>query len=257
MSVTTEIDAGIAWVTINRPRQRNAIDIATHEALRALWSRLDVDEAVRVIVLTGAGTRAFCAGADIRDFLPYLRARIAEGADPGDFCGLTHFPSAKPVIAAINGAALGGGLELALAADLRIAVEGAVFGLPEVKLGAIAGAGGIVRLMRALPAALARDMLLTGRSIRAARALEAGLVSEVVSPGMLHAAARALARQIADNSPTALRLTREVMATTEGLPLDAALAAERKAFHVATASEDFALGVQAFAEGGVPSFTGR
>ncbi|MEW5425031.1 enoyl-CoA hydratase/isomerase family protein [Amorphus sp. 3PC139-8] len=257
MCVRVEQEGAVAWVIIDRPARRNAIDIETHEALRALWPRLEADASVRVIVLTGAGEQAFCAGADIGSFLPWLAERIAAGEDPGDFCGLTHRALSKPVIAGINGAAVGGGLELALAADLRIAADHAVFGLPEVGLGAIAGAGGVVRLSRMIPHAIAADMILTGRSIDARRALEVGLISEIVPGPQLREAVGRVAARVAANSPTALRLSARVMRETAGLPLDTALAAERTAFRESTASEDYSIGLRSFAEKRRPEFTGR
>jgi enoyl-CoA hydratase/carnithine racemase len=163
MPVRVESFGAVAMVTIARPEAGNAIDTATHEELAGTWPTLERDEAVRVIVLTGAGAKAFCTGADIVNFLPYLGELIARGKDPEHFCGLTMTPLKKPIIAAINGAALGGGLELALACDLRIASDNATFGLPEPRIGLIAGAGGVTRLARAVPEAIAMDMLQTGR----------------------------------------------------------------------------------------------
>lgn len=256
LGIRVEKDEAIAWVTIDRPEKRNAVNIEIHEALRALWPQLEQDDGVRVIVLTGSG-ESFCAGADVRSFLPYLKARIAAGEDPGDFCGITHRALAKPLVAAINGAALGGGLELALAADLRLAAADATFGLPEVSIGAIAGAGGVTRLPRVIPEAVARDMILTGRSIDARRALEVGLVSEVVPAPQLREATRAVARRIAGNSPRAVALSRSVLNEVAGMPLAEALAVERTAFRAATESEDFAIGTASFATAARPAFTGR
>lgn len=257
MGVRLETADAIAWVTIDRPEKRNAVDVEVHRTLKALWPRLEDDESVRVIVLTGSGAESFCAGADIGSFLPYLRERIAAGEDPGDFCGLTHRTLAKPLVAAINGAALGGGLELALAADLRIAADHATFGLPEVRIGAIAGAGGVTRLPRLVPDAVARDMILTGRPIDARRACEVGLVSEIVPLSELHDTVRAVARRIAENSPSAVALSRSVLNTVANLPLADALEVERAAFRRATATEDFIIGTTSFASGARPAFTGR
>lgn len=257
MGIGLEITDGIARVTIDRADKRNAVDVETHLALRALWPRLEKEQSVRVITLTGAGSRSFCAGADIGSFLPYLHERIAAGEDPGDFCGLTHRALAKPLVAAINGAALGGGLELALAADIRIAADHATFGLPEVKIGAIAGAGGVTRLPRMVPDAVARDMILTGRPISALRAYELGLVSEVVAAAELHSTAERIARMIAENSPKAVALSRDVMNRVGGVPLEEALRIEREAFRQSTATEDFAIGIDSFGSGAKPAFTGR
>ena len=256
LTIRLDMEDAIAWVTIDRPEKRNAVNVEIHEALRALWPRLEGDDGVRVVVLTGSGD-SFCAGADVRSFLPYLKESIAAGRDPGDFCGITHRALAKPLVVAINGPALGGGLELALAADLRLAAAQATFGLPEVSLGAIAGAGGITRLPRIIPEAVARDMILTGRTIDARRALEIGLVSEVVPAAELREAARAVALRIAGNSPRAVALSRAVLEETNGMPLAEALAIERAAFRAATESEDFAIGTASFATAAKPAFTGR
>lgn len=257
MGIGLDVTGGIARVTIDRADKRNAVDVETHLALRALWPRLESDGSVRVITLTGAGRESFCAGADIGSFLPYLRERIAAGEDPGDFCGLTHRTLAKPLVAVINGAALGGGLELALAADIRIAAEHATFGLPEVTLGAIAGAGGITRLPRAIPEAVARDMILTGRPITAPRACQLGLVSEVVMAEDLHSTAERIAAAIAANSPRAVALSRDVMNRVGGMPLGEALKIEREAFRLSTATDDFARGIASFGARAKPVFTGH
>ncbi|MEI5682630.1 enoyl-CoA hydratase/isomerase family protein [Mesorhizobium sp. CCNWLW179-1] len=225
---------------IDRPEKRNAIDVEAHEHLSALWSELEDRTDIRVIVLTGMGDQAFCSGADIGTFLPFLSSRIAIGEDPGHFCGLTHRRLRKPVIAAINGAALGGGLELALAADLRIAASTAKFALPEVKIGAIAGAGGISRLARMIPPAVAAKMILTGESINAERALEIGLVSDIVPLDELQSFVQKVAESIARCPEEAVGLSLEVFRNAGELPLEALLVEERKAFRAVAGTEAFA-----------------
>ncbi|MBS7707840.1 enoyl-CoA hydratase/isomerase family protein [Chelatococcus asaccharovorans] len=240
MTIRTEIQDDVAWVIIDRPEKRNAIDVQAHEQLSELWPRLEDRRDVRVIVLTGTGDQAFCSGADIGTFLPFLSSRIADGEDPGHFCGLTHRRLRKPVIAAINGAALGGGLELALAADLRIAASTATFALPEVKIGAIAGAGGISRLARMIPSAVAARMILTGDAIDAARALEIGLVSDVVPPAELQVFVQNVAASIARCPEEAVTLSLGVFRNAGELTLEALLVEERKAFRAIAGTEAFA-----------------
>ena len=256
MPAQTLIDDRIATVTIDRPAQSNSIDTETHVQLRELWPRLEADDSVGVIVLTGQGDNTFCAGADIESFLPYLAGRIAANDDPGDFCGLTHRRLSKPIIAAINGAAVGGGLELALACDLRIATREAVFSLPEVRIGAIAGAGGVVRLGRAVPEAVAMDMLLTGRSITAERAYQLGLISEITTRETLMPRVREIAGMILRNSPLSVRVTRDIARATAHMDENEALRLEREAFHKTVASRDFAVGIKSFVDRTTPSFKG-
>lgn len=257
MAILVETAGAIATVTIDRPFARNAIDLATHHELTELWGKLDGDPAVRAIILTGAGDRAFCAGADIASFLPYLAECAEQGRDPGHFCGLTYeTPTTKPIVAAINGAALGGGLELALACDLRIAVDSAVFGVPEVTLGALAGAGGVARLSRLLPAAVAMDMILTGRAIGAARAYELGLVSELAPASELRQRAMEAAGRIAANGPVAVRLSKSVARQGADLGLTDALDLERAAFRRVLQTSDMKEGIAAFREKRAPVFRG-
>lgn len=240
MTIRTEIIDDTAWVTIDRPEKRNAIDIETHDHLTALWPELEARSDVRVIVLTGSGDQAFCSGADIGTFLPFLAARIAAGHDPGHFCGLTHRKLSRPVIAAINGAALGGGLELALAADLRIAASTASFALPEVKIGAIAGAGGISRLASMIPSAVAARMILTGEAIDAARALDVGLVSDVVPPAELRDFVQQVATSIARCPAEAVSLSLQVFRNRGEVALQELLAQERGAFRAIASTDAFA-----------------
>lgn len=257
MSISVTMHDAVAIVTVERQHVRNAIDPATHHALAAAWPQLDQDDKVRAIVLTGAGDRAFCTGADIPNFLPFIAEKARTETDPGHFCGLTREPpTAKPLIAAINGAALGGGLELALACDLRIASTNAIFGLPEVKLGAVAGAGGLVRLARVVPEAIAMDMVLSGRSIDAERALAVGLVSELTAPGAVVERALAIARTIADNGPIAVRLSKSVIRRGSDMGVLAALELERAAFRRVLLTDDIKEGIAAFEQKRKPDFKG-
>ena len=237
MAVKLERSGPVAWVTIDRPEKRNAVDPATHEELAATWPVLEQDPDIRVMVLTGAGDRSFCAGADVGSFLPYLVEAIDAGRDPEHFCGVTRKPPGKPLIAAINGDAFGGGLELALAADLRIASDHARFALPEVRIGAMAGAGGVTRLRRMIPAALAEHMILTGEPITAPRAFDVGLVSEIVPHDQLNTRVSDIAERIAASPQQAIAACRNLRAD-DALPLDEAMANERSAFRTLMQSEE-------------------
>lgn len=258
MSILVSTTNAIATVTIDRPKVRNAINLETHNELAEVWNKLENDRAVRVIVLTGAGNQSFCAGADIASFLPYLSECAAQEKDPGHFCGLTRDPpTMKPIIAAINGTALGGGLELALACDLRIAADTAVFGVPEVKIGALAGAGGVARLSRFVPPAVAMDMILAGRTIDAKRAYEVGLVSEVVAAADLQSRVREVAACIAANGPLAVRLSKSVARHGANMGLASALELERAAFRRVLLTQDMKEGIAAFQEKRTPVFEGK
>lgn len=246
MGVGIERLGPVAWLTIDRPEKRNAVDPRIHETLAAAWPRLERDPAVRVMVLTGAGDKAFSAGADIATFLPYLAKAIGAGLDPLHFCGLTNRQPKKPLIAAINGDAFGGGLELALAADLRIAADHARFALPEVRLGAIAGAGGVTRLRRMIASAVAEQMILTGEAISAARAHQVGLVSEIVPLERLRGRVSEIAASIAAHSEPAIAACRDLRAD-ETMSLDDAMARERATFQMLMQSESLRANLDRFA----------
>ncbi|MRX48881.1 enoyl-CoA hydratase [Paracoccus sp. S-4012] len=256
MTIDCSTRDGIARVVLSRPEKRNAITPAMHEALTELWPRLEADPRVRVIVLTGKGS-AFCAGADVHEFLPHIARLIAEGKDPGHFCGLTRRVPGKPMIAAVNGPAYGGGMELMLASDIRIASDKARFALPEVQLGAIAGAGGITRLFRELPTAIANEMVITGNPIDAARAFQLGLVSAVHPPDELAPAAEALARRITSNAPLAVMASRDLGAIAGDDPLEEALEREREGFRQIVETEDFRIGTKGFGGAAPPIYVGR
>jgi enoyl-CoA hydratase/carnithine racemase len=222
---------GIAWITLARPDVMNAIDRQMNEDLWTVWRDVDRDPNVAVAILTGTGNEAFCAGADLRDYItPLLDAkmhsvrhhmRVGLG---GITRGLHRIY--KPIIGAINGWALAGGFELALACDVRIASTGAVFGSVEVSRGFHHGDGGIVRLVAILGLARTLDIVLTGRQIDAAEALQIGLVSAVVPPKELRTAAESCARRMMQNSQEAVRSAKETILDVLGLSLDDALRLE-------------------------------
>lgn len=242
-------------LTLNRPEARNAVNGEVTAQMSAALDDLEKDEDLRVIVLTGAGDRAFCAGMDLKAFGAGGGGSIA--ASTGGFAGFVRRDIPVPVIAAVNGPALAGGFELVLACDLVVAAEHAIFGIPEVKRGLIAAGGGLVRLPKRLPMALAMELALTGDSISAARALELGLVNAVVPAEAVLDEALTLAGRITENAPLSIRhsrrLTKEAAEVTEGEAWDLSDAATQVVFASADARE----GPLAFAQKRAPNWQGR
>jgi enoyl-CoA hydratase/carnithine racemase len=251
-------EGAVACVTLNRPDRRNAIDDPTRDALAAAFASFDEDAGLRVVIFTGAGT-AFCAGVDLATPGNVSAQSTAEAtpiaARPRLSAPLDAF--SKPVIAALNGVAVGGGLELALACDIRIAATGARFGLPEVKIGSVPGSGGTQRLAGAVGSSFAAQMLLTGELITAEQALAAGLVSEVHAPEALMERAWTLARTIAGNAPLSLVAIKKAFRAATDLPLAAGFELERALYGALAASEDRQEGRAAFREKRKPEFRGR
>lgn len=233
MAVLCERDGRILKVTLNRPEVLNAIDRQTHKELVEAWTLLRDDPELRVAVLSGAGGRAFCAGVDVREMGAFYEdfqgpeRRDARKREPGIGGVTRNLDPGKPIVAAIHGYCLGGGLELALACDLRIASPDATFGLPEVGLAIIPGQGGTQRLPRAVPPSVALEMILTGKPIPAARALEVGLVNRLVPRRALLREALSLARDIAAHSPRAVQTARTAVMRGLELPLERALELEQ------------------------------
>ncbi|MDX3103774.1 enoyl-CoA hydratase-related protein [Nonomuraea angiospora] len=246
-------------ITFNRPEVRNAVNGALTRAVGEALDEADADTGIRAVVLTGAGDKAFCAGADLKEV---ARGEFStEGFKPHwGFAGCVTHPIAKPVIAAVNGFALGGGTEIALWADLVVAAESARFGLPEVKRGIIAGAGGAFRLAAQLPAKVAMEILLTGEPVTAADALRLGLVNRVVPQERVVPAALALAEAIGANAPLAVQASKRI---ARGIA-DGTVASERAAWERTAAegaaimrSSDAKEGPRAFAEKRAPIWEGR
>jgi enoyl-CoA hydratase/carnithine racemase len=251
--VLFEVVDGVALITLNGPERRNAIDLPTAEAIDAALTELDERDDAVVGVIHGNGP-VFSAGMDLKVIAAGGPRPIVPGR--GAF-GIVEQPPAKPLIAAVEGAALAGGFEIALACDLIVAADNASFGLPEVKRGLAAAAGGAVRLPQRVPYSHAMRMILTGEPISAQRALELGLVIELTPPGGALAAAKALAAAIAVNAPLAVRTSKQAVNLVQGKSLDEAFEAQRPLMQMIRASADALEGAKAFAEKREPRWTGR
>ena len=247
----------LAWVTLDRPKALNALNAATLSELESAFVDLAADHAVRVILLTGAGGRAFAAGADIRELAEVSAEEGRAFALRGQGVFRHIETLAQPVIACIQGFALGGGCELAMACTLRIAAEDARLGQPEVKLGIIAGYGGTQRLPRLVGRGAALKLLLTGEIIDAREALRIGLVDEVVPAADLMTRAEAIAMEIAGNAPIAIGETLHAVDEGLSLPLELALLREAGRFGELCATADKAEGTQAFLEKRPPVWKGE
>jgi enoyl-CoA hydratase len=255
--IDVERDAGTAIVTVNRPEAMNALDLEHLETLHDRFAELAADETARVVVLTGAGEKAFIAGADIKYMqgLDVLEAR--RWGELGHACGLLLETMPKPTIAAINGYALGGGCELALACDLRLASSNARLGQPEIDLGVIPGWGGSVRLARTTTLGFAKALVFTGRPVDAEEALEHGLVNAVYAPEELWEQTLALCRGLEAKSPLALAYAKEAVNLSLQGPHRTNLEVEERLFAMLFASEDQKEGMAAFVEKRPPEFHGR
>ena len=252
-----EEDGPVLVATITRPAALNALDGPTLDALAALVDRVRTDTAVRAVVLTGAGDRAFVAGADIRELSTLTPATARTFAARGQqvFDGLEQ--SGTPVIAAVNGVALGGGCELAMACTLRIAADTAQFAQPEVDLGLTPGFGGTQRLARLVGRGRALELLLTGRRIGAAEAERIGLVNRVVPAADLLTEATRLARELASKAPMAVRYILAAVHEGDGMPLEMAERTEAAYFGLVAATDDMREGTRAFLEKRTPVFAGK
>jgi enoyl-CoA hydratase/carnithine racemase len=258
--ISTEQDGAVVVVTIDHPPV-NALSAPLLEELEAEIVRLDADDGVRAIVLKGAGERAFVAGADISEF-PSLREAASEQSGGGSARGIQKLgarmdAARTPFVAAIHGFCLGGGLELAMCCDIRVASEDAQLGQPEIKLGLIPGGGGTQRLPRLVGLGRAMFLNLTGDPVDGRTACEWGLVERVVPREELLDTALGLARTIAERSPHSVAVLRELVRTTRDLPLEEGLRREADGFRRCLESEDGAEGVAAFLEKRQPQFTGQ
>jgi enoyl-CoA hydratase len=251
-AVLTEVDGGVAVITINRPEARNAVNGAVAKGVASALDELDARKDVSVLVLTGAGG-TFSAGMDLKGFLTGDNP-IAEGRG---FGGIVERPPAKPIIAAVEGYALAGGFELALACDMIVASSEAKFGLPEVKRGLVAGAGGLLRLPRRIPYHAAMELALSGEHYPASRLAELGLVNKVTTPGEALAEARALAVRIAANAPLALAATKRVIVESADWDGSEQFAKQGEIINPVFVSKDAMEGAAAFAEKRPPEWSGE
>ena len=252
-----ELNGAVAWVTVNRPDKLNALNRATLTELQSAFDALRADAQVRVIVLTGAGPKAFVAGADIAEMRGLNAIEARDFSKLGQDLMLSIEQCGKPVIAMINGFALGGGLELAMACAIRVAGDNAKLGQPEVNLGLIPGFGGSQRLVRLCGKAVALDLCLSGQPIDAARALAVNLVTRVFPADSLRAETAKLAEHIAGLAPLALRGVLDCVRYGAESPLDAGLDYESQSFGLLFASDDMRAGTAAFLERKPAVFSGR
>jgi enoyl-CoA hydratase len=250
--LSIEVAEGVAVLSINRPGQRNAVNEAVASSIAAAFDELDPRRDVSVFVLTGAGG-TFSAGMDLKGFL------AGENPQAGGrgFGGITERPPAKPIIAAVEGYALAGGFEIALACDLIVAADDAVFGLPEVTRGLIAGAGGLFRLPGRVPYHLAMEIALTGDHVPARRLHAAGLVNRLVPPGQALAEARDLAARVARNAPLSVAASKRVLAESADWPAKEAFARQNEIAGPVFLSADAIEGAAAFAEKRPPVWRGE
>jgi len=258
MPLDITVEDHVATLTLNRPEAMNSIDPDMRAQLHAAWKRIKEDDRIRVAVLTGAGEKAFCTGSDLKKTMPPKEsfAELNFGRPQSDHL-LEGLDTDKPLICAVNGYAMGGGMELALACDVRIASDNAVFALSEVRIGSIPGAGGTQRLPRAIGISNAMLMLLTGDRIDAAEALRVGLVSKVVPRQELLPAALDIARRIAGNAPLSVRAIKRLVYDGMDMPLPSALNSERYVFGLLRDTEDRIEGRLAFQEKRAPVYKGR
>lgn len=258
MSIDVEVDdKGVALITINRPERLNAMDGEHYEALSRAWTRVRDDSAIRVAIVTGAGPKSFTTGADLKSHLskqPTLQDVWLTQRDQLLNRGLEVW---KPIIAAINGYCLGGGMTLMLATDIRIAAPHATFGLTEVKRALIPANGGTQRIARQLPWPIAMEMLLIGDAMDAETAARWGLINAVVPADRLMDRAREIAAKIAANGPLAVQAAKELATRSRDLDIASGLRIEAAITHILRTSEDAREGPAAFSEKRVPNFKGR
>lgn len=254
-TIRFDVAAGVGTITLNRPEVRNALDLLVWDEMGRVIDRVEVDDQIRVLVITGAGDKAFASGADIRSLQKRTLSEALQGKGQRTIARLEDLP--KPVIAAVNGFALGGGCELAMACDIRIASDRAKFGQPEVNIGVLAAAGGTQRLIRLVGAGKAMELLLTGDIIDAHEALRIGLVNKVVPHEQLGAAVQELCDKLLRKAPLAMQLSKLAARSGTNINLQAGLSIERLAQAVLLHTEDYQEGTTAFLEKRSPQFKGQ
>src|SRR5579863_7960971 len=253
-AVERERRGRVEILTINRPEARNAINGDVTAAMGAALDELAEDDGCWVVVLTGSGDKSFSAGMDLKAFASGQGAGII---DANGFASITRRNFSKPIIAAVNGTCLAGGCEIMLSCDLVVAADHAVFGIPEAKRGLVAGAGGLIRLPKRLPIAIALELALTGESIDASRALQLGLINRVVPAASLMEETLALAGVIADNAPLAVRWSKHVMTRAGGVSEEEGWKLNAEAVGAVFSSADAMEGPVAFAEKRKPNWQGK
>jgi enoyl-CoA hydratase len=253
--VRVEVSDSVGTLTIDRPEVKNALDLETVNQVREALRRLEADASVGVLIVTGAGETAFVSGADINDIRARGRDEGLAAINSSLFAEIERFP--RPTIAAVNGYALGGGCELALACDIRIASDTAKFGQPELGLGIIPGAGATQRLPRIIGMGRAKHLILTGDVIDAKQALEIGLVTAIAPPGQLQIRARELAKRVLRQGPLAARLAKVALNASARVDMDSGLLIETLAQALCYSSDDKLEGTSAFLEKRKPKFTGK
>ena len=250
--VLVEVEDGVMVVTINRPKAKNSVNRAVAEGIAAAMDELDSNDEIRAAILTGADN-TFCSGMDLKAFvtgeLPVIKGR--------GFAGLVEALPKKPLIAAVEGYALAGGFEIAIACDLVVVADNSKFGIPEAKRGLVAGAGGLMRLPRQIAPRVAMELALTGDFIDAARAYELGLVNRVVEPGATLAEAKALAAKVAANGPLAVIASKQIIHESQDWTNDNMYANQSRIANPVFASQDAIEGATAFAEKRAPNWQGK
>ena len=252
-----EKSEGVATITINRPEALNAFSAEVVSEILQAIEDVKADESVRVVVLTGAGERAFSAGADIKAMKGMNALKARELSQMGERLCSALENLEKPVIAAINGYALGGGLEVAMACDIRLASDNARMGQTEINIGLIPGWGGTQRLTRLIGATKAKELIFTGKMIDAKTAEQLGLVNMVVPQDKFRETVRQFALELAQKAPVALKVAKALINKGAEISLDAAIALEREGFGVVASTEDLQEGVSAFIEKRKPVFNGK
>ncbi len=256
MGVDFKKEGHVAYITLNRPEAMNALDPESLEQLKQIWTEVREDHEIRVSVITGAGEKSFCTGTDMKKAPPPTECMAATYLKEG-IPIIPYMKMWKPIIAAINGYAVGGGLEIALACDIRIASKKAKFGLTEVKVASLAGLNGTQMLTRAVPLAVAMKMLLTGEIIDAQEAYRVGLISDLVEPEELLPLAKKYAERIAANAPLSVKAAKQAALLGLDMPLDHAITFGHLMWGILRDTEDRKEGFKAFAEKRQPQYKGK
>ena len=256
-SVIVKKEEGVGWMTLNRPHRLNTLTGEMMDEMHSVLNDFEADKEVKCIVITGAGEKAFSAGADVTAFQGVTPATAVEASSKGQAVITRLEKIGKPVIASLNGYALGGGLEMALACDFRLAAENAELGQPETNLGLIPGWGGTQRLVRIVGLAKAKELIMLGNRISAEEAARIGLVTKVVPKAKLNEETVALARKLADGPPVALKFAKQMLNFGTQVPLDIGLQMEAEAFGIVFSTKDVMEGVSAFMSKRKPEFKGK